>query len=239
MSRFGASLHVTGDHNVLYSSASVVEPKPLEGEVFPGGKVEGQIAFEVPSDEQNLMFQVEESLAFDQPPVFVAIDEGARIVPDATLESIQPSEIGTRRDAPAKPGETLTTSAWEITLLEVVRGKDAAKLAQEANQFNEAAPAGSEYIAVKLRVRAIGLDQPDVARQVDGSFLKITGEKSVVYEKPSVVAPAPELDAHLFPGGVTEGWEILSVAAGEQKLTLIFKPLLSFSDDATRFLAIE
>ena len=124
-------------------------------------------------------------------------------------------------------------------MLEVVRGKDAAKLAQEANQFNEVAPAGSEYIAVKLRVRAIGLDQPDVARQVDGSFLKITGEKSVVYEKPSVVAPAPELDAHLFPGGVTEGWEILSVAAGEQKLTLIFKPLLSFSADATRFLAIE
>ncbi len=236
---FGTNLRVTGDRNILYSPASVVEPKPLEGELFPGGKVEGQIAFEVPADEKNLMFQVEESLSFEQAPVFVAIDEDARIVPDATLKTIQASELGTRRDAPAKPGETLTTASWEITLLEVVRGADAAKMAQEANQFNELAPAGSEYIAVKLRVRAIGLSRPDVAQQIDGGFLKITGDKNVVYEKPSVVAPAPELDAHLFPGGITEGWEILSVAAGEQKLTLIFKPLLSFSDDETRFLAIE
>lgn len=236
---FGASLRVTGDHNVLYGSASVVEPKPLEGELFPGGAVEGQIAFEVPADEKNLMFQVEESLAFDQLPVFVAIDKGARIVPDAALQDIQPSESGIRRDAPAKPGETLTTSAWEITLLEVVRGKDAAKLVQEANQFNEAAPAGSEYVAVKLRVRSLSLDKPDIAQHIDGGFLKITGEKNVVYEKPSIVAPAPELDAHLFPGGTTEGWEILNVATGEQKLALIFEPLFSFSDDETRFLAIE
>ena len=76
-------------------------------------------------------------------------------------------------------------------------------------------------------------------RHIDGGFLKITGEKNVVYEKPSVVAPAPELDAHLFPGGTTEGWEILNVATGEQKLALIFEPLFSFSDDETRFLAIE
>jgi hypothetical protein len=236
---FGTSLHVTGDRNILYRSASVVEPQPLEGELFPGGKVEGQIAFEIPVDEQNLMFQVAESFAFDGTPRFVAIDEGARIVPDAALQDIRPTDIGTRRDAPAKPGETVTTGDWEVTLLEVVRGEDAAKLAQEANQFNEPAPAGNGYVAVKLRVRFTGTDKPDVAQHVDGGFLKLTGEKNVVYEKLSVVAPAPELDAYLFPGGVAEGWEILSATTGEQKLTLIFKPLFSFSDDETRFLAIE
>jgi hypothetical protein len=236
---FGASLRVTGDRNVLYAPVSVVEPKPLEGELFPGGQVEGQIAFEVPADEQNLMFQVTETFAFDDTPRFIAIDTAARIAPDAALADIQPTGIGTRRNAPAKPGETLATGEWELTLLEVVRGKDAAKLVQQANEFNEPAPAGSEYVAVKLRVRSTGIDKPDVAQHIDGGFLKISGEQNVVYEKPSVVAPEPELDAYLFPGGSAEGWEILSVAAGEQKLALIFKPLFSFSDDQTRFLAIE
>ena len=54
-----------------------------------------------------------------------------------------------------------------------------------------------------------------------------------------VVAPDPILDASLFPGGATEGWEVLKVATGEQKLVVIFEPLFSFGDDATRFLAVE
>lgn len=50
---FGTSLHVTGDHNVLYSSASVVEPKPLEGELFPGGKVRGRSHLKSPQTKRS------------------------------------------------------------------------------------------------------------------------------------------------------------------------------------------
>jgi hypothetical protein len=236
---FSTSLRLTGNRNISYRSASVVEPKPLEGELFPGGKAEGQIAFEVPSDESNLMFQVAESFSFDDTQYFVAIDQEARITPDAALPDIEATKSGTRRDAPAKPGETVITEDWQVTLIDVMRGPEAAKLVQHANQFNEPAPAGTEYIAVKLRVRSIAQNKPDVAQHVDGSFVKVTGEKNVVYDRPSVVAPSPELDASLFPGGEAEGWEVVSVATGEQKLVLIFEPLFSFSDDDTRFLALE
>lgn len=236
----GSSVRVSGDRNVLYSSASVVVPTPLEGELFPGGAVEGQQAFEIPADEHNLMFQLDESFSLDEDAQrFVALDDGARIVPDAALIATQPSEVGTRRDAPARLGETVTTDTWEVTILEVVRGDQAAKLVQEANQFNDPAPADSEYVAVKLRARLIGTQEPDVAQHIDGGYLKITGAKSVIYEKPSVVAPAPELDAYVFPGGTAEGWEVVSIAKGEQKLALIFEPLFSFSDAGVRFLALE
>lgn len=236
---FGTSIGVTGQNNKLYSEASIVTPKELEGEVFPGGVTEGQVVFAVPAGEKNLLFQISEAFAITQAPRFVAIDEGAALTPDAALGDITATDIGTRRDAPAPLGETATSDTWEVTVLEVVRGEQAAALVQQANQFNEPAPSGSEFVAVKLRVRAIGVDTPDEAQNVDGSLLNVSGEKNVVYEHPSVVAPDPMLDARLFPGGVAEGWEVFSVASGEQKLVLIFEPLFSFSDTNTRFLTLE
>lgn len=67
----------------------------------------------------------------------------------------------------------------------------------------------------------------------------MTGDNSVVYESPSVVSPKPELDATLFAGGETEGWEVLSASMGEQGLKVIFQPLLSFSSDGIRYISIE
>lgn len=237
---FAVDVRLTGDRNVLYGPASVVKPKPLEGQLFPGGTTSGQIAFEVPKEEQNLMLRVQESFSFDSDTQrVVAIMEGAKLTPNPELSGITPTDIGTSRNAPAKRGETVTTDAYEVTVVEVVRGSDAAKLVEEANEFNDPPEQGKEYVAVRLKVRYIGADEPDNAQGVDGSLFKITGEKNVVYEKPSVVSPSPDLDATLFPGGETEGWEVFSVAENESQLTLIFEPLFSLSDNDTRFLALE
>lgn len=233
-------LRVTGDRNMLYSRTSVVPPKPFEGELFPGGAAEGQVAFTVPTDEKKLMFFVGESLSFDPAARrFVAIDEGAKLAPSADLAAVKVTDIGAKRNSPAKPGETVTTEAWEVAVLEVQRGEAAAKLAKEANQFNDPSEAGMEYVAVKLRVRYIGEDDPDKAEHISGGSFKITGEKNKVYERVSVVPPKPQLEGYLFPGGQVEGWDILSVAEGEQKLALVFEPLFSFSNDDMRFLALE
>jgi hypothetical protein len=237
---FGVDIRLTGSRNVLYSQASVVKPQPLEGELFPEGVAEGQVAFLAPADEQQLVFRVGETLSFDASAYrFVAGDEGAALMPAGELAQIAPTDLGTKRATPAPLGEAVVTDAWEVRVVEVKRGEEAVAMVAEANQFNEAAPEGSEYILVKLQVRYIGGDDPDTAQPVDGSLFKITGEQNTVYDRPSVVPPAPVLDATLFAGGQLEGWTVLSVAAGEQNLALVFEPLFDLSGESLRFLALQ
>ncbi|WP_152541243.1 DUF4352 domain-containing protein [Kallotenue papyrolyticum] len=235
---FGIDVRVTGARNVLYSRVAVVPPRPLEGELFPGGTTSGQFVFEVPVGEENLLAQLSESLDFDGTKRFVALQEGARVEVDPTLATITPNQIGTTRAAPAQPGETAITEDWEITLLEAVRGEEAARRITEANRFNDPAPAGQEYVLARLKARFINTDEPDAARNIDRTFFKITGERNVVYDAPTTVAPAPVLDAYLFPGGETEGWAVFSVPQGEGGLLLIFEPLFDFGGANTRYLAL-
>jgi len=237
---FAVDLRVTGDKNIVYSRVSVVPPKSLEGKLFPDGATEGQIVFEIPSDERNLMFIVGEMMSFDaEASRFIAIDQDARVVPDPALEDTKPTDIGKRRDNPAKINDTLVTEAWEFRLVEAVRGDKAAEMVKEANQFNDPAPDGQEYILVRLQARYLGSKKPDHRENISGSYLKITGERNVVYESPSVVPPKPELDATLFAGGETEGWEVLSASRDEKGLMVIFEPPFSFSSDSTRYISIE
>jgi hypothetical protein len=235
----GVRVRLTGAANRLYDSASVVVPEPLEGELFPGGAAVGQMAFEVPADETNLLALITERFSFDETQRYVAIDTGAQMTPDPAAVAVSASDVGQRREMPAQPGESVTTSAWEVTLLETVRGAEAAERIAQANQFNDPPEPGSEYVLVRLRARAVGDKSPDTPRSMDGAAVKITGERNVVYEHPSVVEPEPALDGEVYVGGIVEGWVALSVTEGEQGLTLIFEPLFSLDDDAVRFLALE
>ena len=237
---FAIDIRVTGERNVLYNRASVVTPRKIDGELYSTGTTEGEIAFQVPKDERNLMFFIGETLAFDvNARRFVAIDTDAHVEPNPALGQITATDKGVRRDTPASRGITIMTDNWEIALLEIVRGDEAANLITQANQFNEPAKTGTEYIAIKIHARYIGIRESDTAKEIDSSSFKITGEQNVVYEKPSIVAPQPVIQAYLFPGGGTEGWVVLSVAKDERKLVVIFKPVFSFSNQETRFLSIE
>lgn len=237
---FGVDLRVTGERNALYSRATAVVPQPLEGELFPDGSAEGQIAFLVPADEGNLMFFVAESLSFDlDARRFVAIDEGASVSPDPALDAVQPTEAGSTRAAPAPLGATVTSEAWELTVLEVLRGADAAQRVTEANQFNEPAPEGQEYIVARVSARYLGEDAADTAAMIDQNAFKVTGAANVIYDRPMVVAPAPQLDAYLFPGGQIEGWVVVQAPAGEAGLTLVYEPIFDFGSGNLRFLGLE
>lgn len=237
---FGVDLRVTGTRNVLYSRASVVVPQPLEGELFPEGSAEGQIAFLVPAEEDNLMFFVAENLSFDlDARRFVAIDDGASITVDPALPEIAPTEDGSRRAAPAPLGTTVVSEAWEVTVLEVLRGADAAQRITEANQFNDPAPEGQEYIVARIRAHYLGGDDQDSAANIDQNAFKVTGTANVIYDRPSIVAPAPTLDAYLFPGGQVEGWVVVQAPAGEAGLALVYEPIFEFGDDNVRFLGLE
>ncbi|NNJ11940.1 hypothetical protein EKD04_016525 [Chloroflexales bacterium ZM16-3] len=237
---FGVDLRATGARNILYSRTSVVVPQPLEGEIFPEGAAEGQIAFLVPADETNLMFFVAESFSFDvDARRFVAIDDAAAVSPDPTLDSVAPTDAGTKRSDPAPLGTTTVSAAWEITVFEVVRGADAAQRITEANQFNDPAPEGQEYILARVQARSLGDGDPDAAANIDQIAFKVTGAANVIYDRPSVVTPDPQLGSYLFPGGQAEGWVVLQAPVGEAGLALVYAPIFEFSDANVRFLSLE
>jgi hypothetical protein len=131
--------------------------------------------------------------------------------------------LGTDRAAPAPLRETVTTEDWEITVLEVVRGEDAWVMVQEANQFNEPAAEGMEYVAVKVYARYISVVDKMVS--INGSYFRTTGGAGVLHELPSVVESDPVLDARLSPGGKIEGWVVVQAEQGEVGLMAVFEPL--------------
>lgn len=124
-------------------------------------------------------------------------------------------------------------------MVEVLRGTDAAQRITEANQFNEAAPEGQEYLLARVSARYLGDGDPDVAAGIDQNSFKVTGASNVIYDRPSVVAPQPTLDAYLFPGGQVEGWVVVQAPAGEAGLALVYEPLFDFGSENLRFLGLE
>jgi hypothetical protein len=235
----GGDFKVTGDRLIEYFGASVVEPDPqLDARVFSGGEAEGWAAYLISQGEGNLILIVDELLNFsDEGLRFIALDDGATIAVSPDLVNIQATDSGNDRNSPAPRTEKIITEDWEVLILEVIRGDEALNMVQEANQFNEPPDEGMEYIAVKTHVRNISTE--DRATQIDGSYFETTGDANVAYDLPSVVDPAPALDASLFPGGEYEGWIVVQAATGETGIRLIFEPLLDFSGRNKRFISLD
>jgi hypothetical protein len=230
---------ITGHRSVLYSSASIVDPKPaLDAELFSGGEATGWATFTVRKGEENLILIVDELWNWDEDRIrFIAIDEGAAvgILPD--LDDIEPTELGVKRAAPVPLGEVAASQDWEVQILEVLRGKAAWKAVKKANPLNDPPDKGMVYLAARVRARYIGTaDEPS---DVGSAAFQTTGIENVMYEAPPVVDPAPALDCTLYPGGVCEGWVVLQAAKGETGLTAVFQPLWDLSGENERFLALE
>lgn len=145
--------------------------------------------------------------------------------------------VGTGRSNPVPLGETGQAGDWEVQVLEVVRGDGAYNRLLEANQFNEPAPAGMEYVLVNVRVKYNGAES--AAQTVDFSWFNSTGDARVKWRWASVVEPEPELDAELFSGAEATGWTTVLARQGEGNLVLIFEPILSTDEGDEAFLALQ
>jgi hypothetical protein len=236
---FGVDIRLTGDRQVLYSRVAAVSPKQFKGDLLPKGSAEGQVVFSVPTDEKNLMFRVGDSFSFDENAYrFVATDLDAKLAPPADLAAITATDAGAAKESPAKINVAVFAGPYQVTILEVLRGKDAAAKIKAANQFNEPAPAGREYIALRVHVRYLGEGKSDSTASINNSLFKVSGEKNVVYDHVAIVAPPPQLDETVFPGGEAEGWIALAVDSGEKGLMIIIEPVLSFSDGVARYVTV-
>lgn len=148
-----------------------------------------------------------------------------------------PQPIGMNRGNPFPRSEVVSAPNWDTQVLEVVRGDEAWQAIQAANQFNEPAPEGMEYLLVKLHVKSTYADSDE--HSISGSDFKVTGDRLIEYFTASVVEPDPQLDAQLFAGGETEGWSSYLIGQGESNLILIVDELLSFDENRLRFIALD
>lgn len=229
---------VTGSRLIEYFTAHAVAPDPaLDAQLFRGETAEGWAVYLVGQEERNLILVMDELADYDADQRrFIALDPGASLTVPSELAYIEPTILGTSREAPAPFGETVTAEDWQIQVLETIRGEAAWLMAQQANQFNKPPEEGMAYVIVKIYVRYIGTrDEPAFIRD---SYFETTGSANVVYDTPTVVDPAPQLDAALYPGGAFEGWVTLQVAQDETDIVAIFEPWLSLSDINRRFLAL-
>jgi hypothetical protein len=235
----GCDFDVTGDRLSNYTCGMIVAPDPqLDANLFSGGETEGWAAYLVGQGEGNLILVVDETLNFDSDAKrYIALDDGASIDISPDLANIKPNSMGKERNAPGNRADKIITEDWEWFIVDVIRGDDAWKMAQEANQFNDPPAEGFEYIAVKIHVRYIGTE--DKAANIDGTFFKSTGSANVLYDAPTVVDPSPQLDIWLYPGGEFEGWIVVQASQGETNMVLVFEPLFDFSGNNKRFILLE
>ena len=228
---------LTGDRLVEYLAPGVVPPKPaLKAELFSGGEAEGWLVYTIGQSEGHLQLDFDPLGGSDTQPVFIALMPDAAIPVDPQLTAAPLTTDGQTREQPASLNEALITEDWAVTLLKVVRGEDAWQMTLAANQFNDPAPAGQEYLAAFVRVR--NLNPADKTIRIDSSSFKTIGSANALYDAPSVVDPDPPLEAALYPGGEVEGWVILQIGRDETNVEVVFDPIFDFQQVNRRFMAI-
>lgn len=220
---------VTGDNLLRYGAEFGLTD--LRGGLFPGGEMTGQIVFSIAAGEHNLML-ISDPLASDNPPVFLALEDGASI--SAAPLTVLPTGNGLSRSNPAHLGEEIVTAEWKLTVNRVIRGEKAWQRLLEANAFNDPPPAGKNYLLVNVSVQYLG--DNELGEHISSADFKSTGSKNVAYDAPSVVEPEPALDVTLFPGGKYTGWVALLAGENEEAMKLIFSP--GFSGEEDRFILL-
>jgi hypothetical protein len=116
----------------------------------------------------------------------------------------------------------------EITIQEIVRGKEAWERIKAQDVSNEPPKAGFEYILARMKFGYFrrGRGFSDEAYKVTGGqFAAVSAEGKTEYEMPSVLQePQPQLINGIFsPGESREGWILLQAPKDEKKPLLIFK----------------
>lgn len=226
----GSSFELTGERNILYNWPSIVDPEPtLDVDLYPGGQYEGWTVMTAGVGEEQLLVRFEPFFEFSNDNVrYLALAQGASLTVPSDLANIEPNDLGEARTSPVPFGQTVATDDWEFTILEVVRGNETLVLVQEANQFNDPPEPGTEYVAVRVKVRNISQDDEPV--QVSDSFFSLVDESNVEYDLPSIVEPEPALDISLYPGGEYEGWVVLQTSEGSTNPIAVVASFLSLDD---------
>jgi len=195
---------------------------------------EDTLALSELAKEEGLSTDSLEQIAQDMQEAFEDFGE----VEDETksVESL-PTDVGYSRSNPFPYGEVGSAPNWDIQILDTTRGEEAWNLIKAENSFNDPPHEGMEYILVMIK--ATSTHEENEEHSISSWDFKLTGSNLVAYDSASVLAPSPELDAEVFPGGEAEGWIVFEIRQEEDQLIIILDELSNWEDDRYRFYAAE
>ena len=211
-------------YDVDFTAISANDAGQLDGEIFAGGVLRGQVGYQLPAKPENLNWHFIGDIFRPGQAVFaLGLVEPPTPPPGSTI------------DDPINAGEVLTGSdGLQIRVLEVVG--DARQQVAEENEFNDPPAEGYRFFMLRLEV-----SNPAGAESVDASYFdySLIGDNRVVYttfENSCGIIP-DELNAELFAGGRAEGNICFQIPVAERELILIHEPGFGFG--SRRFLNIE
>lgn len=108
---------------------------------------------------------------------------------------------------------------------------------QEANQFNDAPPKGTEYLLVKLRVTGTHDDTDE--HEIYPTDFQVTGDARLSYFSSGQVPPEPALDYKVRSGETVEGWASYFIQQDEGNLLLMFNHIDESDPANIRFIEID
>lgn len=142
---------------------------------------------------------------------------------------------GMSRAAPVRFGQEAQAGPLAIRVVDAQAGPSAVEQTLAASPLNEAPPAGSTLLLVRIAARNTG----DAPVPIAAEDFAATGASGVVGRFLVASPPDPVLRATLGPGEATEGWAVFAVPEGEGELLLLFDSLALSGNWADRVFAIE
>lgn len=124
----------------------------------------------------------------------------------ATSTAPPPAAQGTR-DNPYPAGSTLSTTEWDVTI--GATNLNANEIVAAGNMFNDAPPAGQQFIQVPVNVVYNGADSA-YTMDVSVTYVAASGE---TYDTYDVIASVPDSNPYteLYAGGTAGYYEYIAV----------------------------
>ncbi len=211
------SFSVVGPSAVAYDASSYCGVIPDEfdafREVFPGGRVEGNLCWEVADeDADDLVLLIDEFALSGDRAVFAAADSDVALAVDYPIPAVPDTDgpLGSRGN-PLPLGETVTVADWNIAVTGVI--EDATAVVLGENTFNEPPADGRQFFIVAIEATYDGAASDMLFAS---TLFNVVGSRAVSYTGADSCGVVPnELDAfsEVFPGGTVAGnlcWSVHS-----------------------------
>jgi hypothetical protein len=197
---------------------------PLDASLFQGAVYEGNLCFEIPVDESDLLVRYKGDRYDDGVAWFEiaqpSLIESLQVVPK-TLILDKSKALGTSRSNPFQPNDTwLTPNGLEIAVESI--NLDAWNVVLAENQFNDPPAGGNRHLMINLNVsNKSGGPTPIDVSQYDFHIVGSTGLYRGQGSQRCGVIPNP-VGATLYSGGALQGNICFEVGETETEFILSY-----------------
>lgn len=210
-----ATLDYTGINITLNGSA--VTPADANGNAVEPFAIDGTTYLPV----RGIASAMGLNVSWDQATQTVALTSAGQTpsAPSGTYSRTNPAPVGTAQSISVNG--ILEKYNASVVIEESIRGADAWAKIKAANQFNQAAPDGKEYVLVKIKASVNSVTDDKAISLSDYSFTPYSSD-NVEYDSTYAVTPTPEFSGSVYAGGTLEGYAVYAVSKTDSNPKLVF-----------------